>query len=87
MEEIDHWNTYSPVVSWSTVLLRICMDPLTDWRMKSIDFVLALHQYPIKADIYMRPPKDPRGFKIIELQHPSDVFTKLYMLLKKNIRF
>ena len=58
------------------------MGILMDWHMQSVYFVIALPQYPIKSYIYMMPPNFPKGFKIIDLQHPSDVFTKLYILLK-----
>ena len=30
----------------------------------------------------MRSPKVPKGFKIPELQHPTDAFTKLYIMLR-----
>ena len=50
--------------------------------MQSIDFVIVFPQDLVKADIYMRPPKVPRLFKIPDLQHPADAFTKSCMLLK-----
>ena len=52
-------------------------------HMQSIDFVIALHQAKIKSDIYMMSLKFPRVFNIPRLQHPSDVFTNVYMLFKK----
>ena len=81
-EFIDYWDTYSPVVSWSTVRLMIVLALIMNWHMESVDFVLAYPQAPVKTDIYMNPPKVPANFAIPDLPEPSDRFTKLYKLLK-----
>ena len=60
-------DTYSPVVSWITVLLIIVFAILNYWHMEPIDFVLAFPQAPIKTNIYMKPPKVLSGFSIPEL--------------------
>ena len=67
IESINYWDTYSPVVSLSTVRLIIVFAILNDWHMESIDFVLAFPQAPIKTNIYMKPPKVLSGFSIPEL--------------------
>ena len=54
-----------------------------DWHMELVGFVPDFPQAPISTYIYMRPPKVPKGFKIPDLKHPTDAFTKIYMLLKK----
>ena len=82
IEGIYYCNTYSPVVSWRNFRLIICMDIIMDWHKQLVSFVLAFPQDPIKSHIYMRPLKVTKGFNILDLQHSSDVFTKLYMLLK-----
>ena len=82
VEFVDYWSTYSPVVSWSTVRILITMALVNDWKMRSIDFVLAFPQAPVKTDIYMNPPKVPPGFAIPDLPRPSDRLTKCYKLIK-----
>lgn len=82
IEFVDYWNTYSPVVTWSTVRLMITMALINDWHMRSIDFVLAFPQAPVKTDIFMQPPKVPQNFKIPDLPRPSDRVTKCYQLVK-----
>ena len=82
LEFVDYWDTYSPVVSWSTVRLVIIIALLNNWYMESIDFVLAYPQAPLRTDIYMQPPKVPPGFTIPDLPHLTDRFQKVYKLLK-----
>ena len=82
IENVDYWNTYSPVVSWSTVRLIIVFALLNNWHMQSIDFVLAYPQAPIKTDIYLKPPRTPPGFIIPDLQRPGDRFLNVYKLLQ-----
>ena len=53
-----------------------------DWHIQSINFLLAFPHSLVMSDIYLRPPKVPKIFKIPDLKHPSDVLMKLYMLLK-----
>ena len=82
IETIDYWSTYSPVVSWNTVRLMIVFALTNNWHMRSIDFVLAFPQDPIKTDIFMNPPKVPSDFSIPDLPAFSDRFLKVYKLLK-----
>jgi hypothetical protein len=82
IESVDYWSTYSPVVSWSTVRLIIVFALLNNWHMRSIDFILAFSQAPIKTDIYMKPPKVPPGFIIPDLPSFTDRFTNVYKLIK-----
>ena len=78
---VDYWSTYSPVVSWSTVRLLVVMALVNNWKMQSIDFVLAFPQAPIQTDIYMKPPKVPPNFPIPDLPFNSR-FSKCYKLLQ-----
>ena len=82
IKSIDYWDTYPPVVLWSTVLLMFMFAILNYWHMESINFVLAFPQAPIKTDIYMRPPKVPSSFFILDLPAFSDRFLSVYKLLK-----
>ena len=82
IEFIDYWSTYSPVVTWSSVRLMVSMALINGWHVRSIDFVLAFPQAPVKTDIFMRPPKVPNNFDIPDLPKPSDRLTKCYQLIK-----
>jgi hypothetical protein len=82
IENVDYWSTYSPVVSWSTVRLMFIFALLNNWHIRSIDFVLAYPQAPIKTDIFMTPPKVPPDFVIADLPNPLARSTSLYKLLQ-----
>ncbi|MEM7283838.1 MAG: reverse transcriptase domain-containing protein, partial [Pseudomonadota bacterium] len=82
VEGLDFWSTYSPVVSWSTVRLMITTALIQNWHMKSIDFVLAFPQAPVKTDIFMKPPKVPTDFTIPDMPSFTDRFNKVYKLIK-----
>jgi hypothetical protein len=65
------------------VRVLIVMALLNDWHMvQSIDFVLVFPQAPVKTDIYMNPPKVPRGFNIPDLPTFADRFLNVYKLLR-----
>ena len=71
-EFVDYWSTYSPVVSWNTVWLMIVIALINNWHMESIDFVLAFPQAPIRTNIFMKPPKVPKDFHIVDLPSYAD---------------
>jgi hypothetical protein len=52
-----YWDTYSPVVSWSTVRLVLILSLILQWHARSIDFIMAYPQADVKTDIYMQLPK------------------------------
>ena len=54
---VNYWETYSPVVSWSTVRLILILSLVLNWHARSLDFVLAYPQADVKTDIVMRMPK------------------------------
>ena len=57
IQGMHYWDTYSPVVSWSTVRLMLILGIIMGWRMRSLDFVLAFPQAEIKTDIFMKIPR------------------------------
>jgi len=42
------WDTYSPVVTWSTVRLVMILALVLGWEMRSIDFILAFPQAQVR---------------------------------------
>ena len=82
LANVDYWDTYSPVVSWSTVRLMLIFALLNNWHMESIDFVLAFPQAPIKTDIFMQPPRVPPNFTIPDLPSYQSRSSSVYKLIK-----
>jgi hypothetical protein len=73
---VNYWDTYSPVVRWSTIRLFLIIACIQGWHTRQLDFVLAYPQAPVECDLYMEIPK---GFEI-------DGDRKQYALkLQKNL--
>jgi hypothetical protein len=58
---VNYWDTYSPVVRWSTIRLFLILASVNQWHTRQLDFVLAYPQAPVECDLYMEIPK---GFHI-----------------------
>jgi hypothetical protein len=57
---INYWETYAPVISWTTIRLYLILAILNKKVTRQIDFVLAFPQADIECDLHM---EIPRGFK------------------------
>ena len=53
---INYWDTYAPVVSWSSVRILMTIAKLHNLHTKSLDFVQAYPQAKIKTPIYLYNP-------------------------------
>ena len=53
---VNYWDTYAPVVSWSSVRILLTLAKLHNFHTKSVDFVQAYPQANIKYPIYLKPP-------------------------------
>jgi hypothetical protein len=60
-EGIDYEQTYSPVVSWTSIRFLLTMTLLNKWHTRQIDYVQAFPQAPIDRPMYM---EIPAGFQI-----------------------
>ena len=58
---INYWETYAPVISWTTIRLYLILALLNKRVTRQIDFVLAYPQADIECDLYMEFPK---GFQM-----------------------
>jgi hypothetical protein len=58
---VNYWDTYSPLVQWSTTRLFLTMCVLRGWHCRQLDFVLAYTQADVECEIYM---EIPRGFTV-----------------------
>lgn len=53
---VHYQDTYSPVVSWTTVRILMILSLVNNWHARQIDFVLAFPQAKVRTDIYMHIP-------------------------------
>jgi hypothetical protein len=54
---INYWETFSPVVRWSTIRLTFILAIKYQWATRQLDFVLAYPQAPVECDLYMEVPR------------------------------
>ncbi len=57
---VNYWETYAPVVGWSTIRLFLILTIMNGWASRQIDFVLAYPQADIECTMYM---EIPRGYQ------------------------
>ena len=53
---LNYWDTYAPVLSWSSVRIFMMLAKLYNLHTKSVNFIQAYPQAKIKYDIYLYPP-------------------------------
>ena len=53
---VNYWDTYSPVVTWSSIRILMTLANLHGLHTKSIDFVQAYPQAKAKTTIYLKTP-------------------------------
>jgi hypothetical protein len=75
---VNYWETYAPVVSWTSIRFFLIISILSGWYTQQIDFVLAFPQAKVECDIFLEAPN---GF------HFKDGLTKKTHCLKllKNL--
>ena len=56
-EGVDYFETYAPVVQWSTVRLLLTMVLSKDWVTKQVDYTNAFAQATLEEDMYIESPK------------------------------
>ena len=57
VEGIDYFETYAPVVQWSTIRLVLTMVLANGWTTKQVDYTNAFTQADLKEEVYIEPPK------------------------------
>ena len=58
-EGVDYFETYAPVVQWSTVRLLLTLILSNNWTTKQVDYTNAFAQAELNEEVYIQPP---RGF-------------------------
>ena len=53
---VNYWDTYAPVVSWSSVRILMTIAKLHNLHTKSVEFLQAYPKAKIKSSIYLHPP-------------------------------
>ena len=54
---IDYWQTYAPVVNWSTVRLVLVLSAILDLKSCQVDFAQAFPQAPLSDPVYLKIPQ------------------------------
>jgi hypothetical protein len=60
---VNYWETYAPVVNWSTVRLVMILSLLNGFFSRQIDFIQAYTQAPLDCPIYTEVPA---GYDVVE---------------------
>jgi hypothetical protein len=74
---VHYWETYAPVVQWTSIRLCLILSVLQNWHTRQLDFVLAYPQADVETEQYMEMPK---GFNVGGKSRASHV-----LKLLKNI--
>jgi hypothetical protein len=53
IEGINYWETYAPVVSWSTVRLTLVLSLLSGLKSRQVDYVSAYTQAPLDCKLFL----------------------------------
>jgi hypothetical protein len=68
----DYWETYAPVVSWSTVHLVLLLSTILHLKSRQVDYTQAFPQTELADPVFMRPPQgwhiDKDGLLHIQIQ-------------------
>jgi len=60
-KNVNYWETYSPVVGWSTIRTFLILMLINGWSSRQVDFVLAFPQADIECEMFMEVPQ---GFNV-----------------------
>ena len=78
---IDFFETYAPVVSWTTVRLLLVFSLLLELKTKQVDYTAAFVQAPIDTDVFISLP---RGWRMLNRRLDPDSHFKEDHVLKLN---
>ena len=70
-EGVDYFETYAPVVQWSTIRLLLTTVLTENWTTRQVDYTNAFTQSDLKDDVYVEFPKK------FEPKHGKDMVLKL----------
>ena len=53
---VHYWETYSPVVQWTSIRMLLILSILQNWHTRQLDFVLAYPHTDADTEQYMDMP-------------------------------
>ena len=71
---VNYWDTYAPVVTWSSIRIMMTLACLHNMHTKSVDFVQAYPQAKLKSTIYL---KTPQGMELTNDENEGETVLKL----------
>ena len=54
---VNYWETYAPVIAWTTIFLFLVLVLLNKWCSRKVDFVIANRKADIECPMVMEIPK------------------------------
>jgi len=54
---ISNWDTFAPVVMWTTLRLVLTLRRIYCWKSRQLDFILAYPQADVEGTIFMKLQK------------------------------
>ena len=54
---INYWESYAPVVHWSTIRMVLVLSALLQLKSRQVDYTQAFPQAPLNDDIFMHIPQ------------------------------
>jgi transposase InsO family protein len=87
---VDYWETYAPVVHWSTVRMVLVLSTLLKLKSRQIDYTQAFPQAPVDDDVFMRIPQgwsyDSVTKQLVQcLDDPRSFDREHFIRLKRNL--
>jgi hypothetical protein len=80
---IDVFETFAPVVSWTTVRLLLILSVILDLKTAQVDYTSAFCQAPMKTDVYVALPN---GWRTLNRMGLPDMFKEDHVLkLKRSL--
>jgi hypothetical protein len=62
-EGVDYFDTYAPVVQWSTIRMILSLTLSHGWSTKQVDYTNAFAQADINEEVYIEQPRGFSGVK------------------------
>jgi hypothetical protein len=85
----DFWETYAPVVSWSTVRLILLLSTIMNLKTRQVDYTQAFPQAELQDPVFMRIPQgwyiSPTEGTLQRHDNPRHNDTNHYIRLKRNL--
>lgn len=85
----DYWETFAPVVTWSTVRLVLLLSTILNLKSRQVDYTQAFPQAELTDPVYMRLPQgwflDSSTNKLLQHSDPKYNDITHFIQLKRNL--